>query len=316
MKLSLIIPVYNVEKYIGKCLQSIINQNVDLSEFEIVVINDGTLDSSMDKVREILNNYPNIIIYNKDNEGLSVARNTGLCLAHGDYVWFIDSDDWIMDNSLSIILEKIKQNPNVDVFASVLNCYNDNAMKQESCSWIANAIITGKIYMKAGYRLGAVPRFVMSRKFLLDNNLYFYPRLLHEDGLFGHSMMYYAQKVMCLKESLYIYRLAREGSIMNSVSIKNIQACISIHKKLIAFMNEKVSDNDKIWYRKNIFICIISLFRLLKNIGRDEAKLFMEKNGEYIKSECDACLELGNIRWNVKLLLIKYFPFLYIRFFN
>lgn len=316
MKLSLIIPVYNVERYIGTCLKSIINQNINYSDYEIIVVNDGTLDASMDKVREVVNNRPNIIIHNQENEGLSVARNEGLRLAHGDYVWFIDSDDWIMDNSLSAILEKIEQHSNVDVFASVLNCYYDGIMKQEPCSWIADSIITGKEYMKAGYRLGATQRFVMSRKFLLVNNLSFYPRLLHEDGLFGHSMMYYAKKVICLKEPLYIYRQVREGSIMNSVSMKNIQACIFIHKKLIAFMNENVSANDRFWYRKSIFICIISLFHLLKNINRNEVKSFMKENGDYIKSECDACFKQKGIMWNMKLFIIKHFPFLYIHLLN
>ena len=93
MKLSIIIPVYNVEKFITRCLHSCVSQNLSINEFEIVVVNDGTRDNSMKFVSQFAEEYSNISIINQENKGLSAARNRGLSVAKGDYVWFVDSDE-------------------------------------------------------------------------------------------------------------------------------------------------------------------------------------------------------------------------------
>ena len=101
MKISLIIPVYNVEQYIGRCLQSCLCQpHVAADDYELVIVNDGTKDNSMHVVEKMTRDYPNVTIINQHNQGLSMARNAGLKAAQGEYVWFIDSDDWIEDNCL------------------------------------------------------------------------------------------------------------------------------------------------------------------------------------------------------------------------
>ena len=100
MKLSIVIPVYNVEKYVNRCLLSVLNQKVSSNEYEIVIVNDGSTDSSLSIVEEMIESYNNVILVSQENAGLSAARNRGLLLAKGDYIWFVDSDDWIDDDSL------------------------------------------------------------------------------------------------------------------------------------------------------------------------------------------------------------------------
>ena len=108
MFISLVIPVYNVEKYIDNCIKSCLEQNIQDEDYEIIIINDGTKDKSMDKVDIYYKQYPNLIkIYNQENKGLSAARNLGLNMANGDYIWFIDSDDWITTNCLAEIRYKL-----------------------------------------------------------------------------------------------------------------------------------------------------------------------------------------------------------------
>ena len=98
MKLSIIIPMYNVEPYIEKCLLSCLNQNIPHADYEIIVVNDGSPDGSLGIARRIASTVDNMLIVSQENGGLSAARNKGLSYAKGEYVWFVDSDDWIEEN--------------------------------------------------------------------------------------------------------------------------------------------------------------------------------------------------------------------------
>ena len=98
MILSIIIPVYNVEKYVEKCIRSCENQDIPKENYEVIVVNDGSPDGSLAIVERLANEFSNIKVINQENKGLSMARNTGLEAAKGEYVWFVDSDDWIEEN--------------------------------------------------------------------------------------------------------------------------------------------------------------------------------------------------------------------------
>ena len=119
-KISVIIPVYNVEKYLPECLESILSQVKNNAIYEIVLVNDGTPDNSMDIAYSIVGRYSNVKVVNQENQGLSVARNIGLEHATGDYIWFIDSDDWLTDDAISIVMKAISENPEIEVFATIL----------------------------------------------------------------------------------------------------------------------------------------------------------------------------------------------------
>lgn len=105
MRLSIIVPVYNVEQYIRPCLESVVRQELDDADYEIIIVNDGTKDRSMEMVNDIIQQHGNIIVINQENQGLSVARNTGLKYAIGEYVLFVDSDDLLVNNSLPFLLQ-------------------------------------------------------------------------------------------------------------------------------------------------------------------------------------------------------------------
>ena len=105
-ELSIIIPVYNVQKYLEDCLLSIYKQSLSLETFEVIAVNDGSTDSSIDILREYGEIYPNLIIISQENKGLSKARNNGLAVASGKYVFFMDSDDFLCLDSLASLLSK------------------------------------------------------------------------------------------------------------------------------------------------------------------------------------------------------------------
>lgn len=110
LKLSIIIPVYNSEKYLDKCLESVCHQNLSESDYEIIVINDGSDDRSREIIEKFTVKYPHIVFINQENQGVSAARNAGLALAKGDYITFIDSDDFIYPDSLPKLLNYILRN--------------------------------------------------------------------------------------------------------------------------------------------------------------------------------------------------------------
>ena len=109
MLLSLILPTYNVEAYLGKCIEGCLNQNLPKSEYEIIIVIDGSPDHSIDVARRYQRSNDNIKIITRENGGLSAARNTGLKAANGEYVWFVDSDDSITENCLKEIYEEMVQ---------------------------------------------------------------------------------------------------------------------------------------------------------------------------------------------------------------
>ena len=101
--ITLIVPVYNVEKYLVRCLDSCLHQDLDEDEYEIIAVNDGSYDGSLKLLKEYANRYRNIVLIDKPNGGLSSARNAGLERARGNFIWFVDSDDWIAENCLKTV---------------------------------------------------------------------------------------------------------------------------------------------------------------------------------------------------------------------
>ena len=100
-KLSIIIPVYNVENYVDTCIESLYKQGISEYEFEVILINDGSTDNSLSIIQEYENKYSNITIISQKNQGLSTTRNNGIKLAKGEYLLFVDSDDLIIENILT-----------------------------------------------------------------------------------------------------------------------------------------------------------------------------------------------------------------------
>lgn len=128
MKLSVIVPIYKVEPYIGKCLDSLLTQNIDESDYEIICINDGSPDNSKEIALGYAAKHPKIIFIDQENQGVSVARNRGLEIAKGDYIAFVDPDDTIHENSLKPILDRAYAD-NIDVLYLDLQLYDEEGMQ-------------------------------------------------------------------------------------------------------------------------------------------------------------------------------------------
>ena len=228
MKFSIIIPIYNVEKYLAECLESALFQTY--SDYEVICVEDASTDDSYNVLLEYSKkNKKIIVVKNEKNEGLSYSRNKGIEIASGDYVLFLDSDDYIEKNCLQTIAENIKES---DV--EIVN-YNYKILMEPQMEIInpANLCeecqvpIDGKTWFYQSVNNGAANSMACSkaykRDFLLENKISFYENLLHEDELFHLQTMLRAQKVIAVQDSLYIYR-KRSNSITTTISKKRLDS--------------------------------------------------------------------------------------------
>lgn len=246
--LSIIIPVYNVEAYIRQCLDSIFTEENAVLPYEVIVVNDGTPDNSMAIVEQFAESHENLHVISQKNKGLSVARNTGLTMAQGEYVWFVDSDDWIEAHAIKTIILLTEQYPTIDIFTVPATWrYKDAKIDWVNLQIEENLIITGKTYQEKGYHMGAW-MFVVRQSLLKENTITFYPGILHEDMLWCPEIMYVGKRIMLISKPCYCYR-QRAGSIMDCIHIKSGYDIISVHRQLMKFMDEHVLDKDKHWFR-------------------------------------------------------------------
>jgi len=224
--LSFIIPVYNVEKYIRECVESILQQITD--ECEIILVNDGSTDSSGDICSQYAENDMRIHVINKENGGLSSARNAGLTIAKGKYITFVDSDDKVFANSISKILTWIKSGGTDLCFLKVAKLYPDGTMQDMDEGIYASQFQFGNRKEAIKY-LASRSKFpgsscakLFRRDFLLTNNLHFpYDRRYSEDLGFMGDCILYARSFDALDIPYYQYRQNRQGSITNKITSKN-----------------------------------------------------------------------------------------------
>lgn len=317
MRLSIIIPVYNVEKYIKNCLDSIFSQrSISLQDVEVIVVNDGTPDNSMSIVRNF-DKYDNLRIINQENQGLSAARNAGLKIANGEYIWFVDSDDMIIQDGIGFVLNTIESYPGIDCIASVLlqKKEKDNTY---SIEFTPKKYKTSIDYLFDNYNIGACQRYILRKQFLIDNDLWFMNGVYHEDGDFSHRMLYKAKTFLMLEKPVYIYLLRDTGSIMSSRKPKMNYDLIKIYKRLDQFCDEEVRHEDYWKFKARIFSCLKdTILFSRKDLFTEDFKLFYKENRGLLHSEAlnliKHCDKIG-VKKTIEALHFYLAPLFYTRF--
>ena len=225
MKLSIIIPVYNVEQYIRSCVESIYRQDLKEEDFELILVNDGTQDDSFEKINDLISNHTNIVVLEQENQGLSVARNKGLAYASGQYVLFVDSDDMLIDGSLSKLCSTLNSSPIDMLIAGFVKMNNQEIISFNgipSTDFITETKQASDFFLhKFNPQECYIWRTLYRKDFLEDNNVRFIPGVYFEDVPF--TVECYLKANMCIYTSLvfYIYR-QRENSVVSSINLKKI----------------------------------------------------------------------------------------------
>ena len=217
MKFSIIIPVYNVEKYLRQCLDSVLAQTYP--DWEAICVNDGSTDSSPAILKEYADKDKRIKVIHQSNMGVSGARNTGIRESQGDYLFFLDSDDWIDVEGLGR-LSGVIEGEDVVCFNGVVYEENNDYYNQPDVLCNEEFEDGWSFYSKYAcenrqFNFTRVWNKCYRRIFLLKNDLWFYPGIYHDDNLFTPIVCYYAKRVKQISIPIYYYRI-RAGSIMTT----------------------------------------------------------------------------------------------------
>lgn len=289
VKLSIIIPVYNTEEYLPRCLNSCLEQDLPANEYEIIAINDGSSDNSLQILNAYALKYPNIRVINQENRGLGATRNRGLNLAIGEYIWFVDSDDWVLENCLLDIYENCKDVDILETDRAYL--YKDHVVYINIAKW------TG------------VPGYIFNREFLIKNKLIFRENIYFEDSEFTPRVLYLSNKTVLYKKAIYYYYYQRTGSIVHSESKKHCTDLILIIKSLYTFI---IKHTDNLKDKQILYFYLRSSFNAF--IQRSLSFSYKERKQLYkiliSEDAYDGLLTLSKKGTKIKLYLMTYLPYL------
>lgn len=288
MILSIVIPLYNTEKYIEDCILSIVDNNVDASLYEVIVVNDGSTDNSKAVVERLCEKYENIKLINLENQGVSAARMKGVSLAKGEFLWFIDSDDWIVNGSIEKILDSISNDREIDSLVIPFQAQEDesNNIRLITDFSQADCRTTGKdLLMRQKPTLIGPPHFIFKTALFDDMFIYFPTGIRHEDEYFSRVLQYKLKTVRLLKEPAYTYR-QWNGSFMKSSSIQSSLDLVKIYTHLSHFAETAVTKEDIKWFRHDIVSLLMSAYTSHPEIiDNPDFKDFQKENGPFIRAE-------------------------------
>lgn len=318
MKISIIITAYNVARWINDCICSCINQDLVLGEeYEIIVVNDG----STDNIIELLDSYKNeIVLINQVNSGVSVARNNGLQIAHGEYVWFVDGDDYIEGNVLGGLYKYVKEK-DLDFLVFAFNLVPDNIVFPNSVIDQANKTTNKFTPIFQGFIDQMVACNTLARlEYIKSHNISFKERMRYgEDTLWAFFMQLFEPRQEKIYNKVYNYRERQSSAMHLKTSQSNeywLESMYMMHEAYIEALEKysAVIEKDKIenikerikWSSQNL---LFGALRLGKD-KRNQVLAYLKKQGNYPYS-----ILWGRLTWKYGLnnflvnLISLFFPF-------
>ena len=261
VKVSIIVPIYNVEKYIRQCIDSILNQS--MKDWELILVDDGSEDSSGNIADEYAAVDSRISVIHKPNGGLASARNAGLDVAQGDYICFIDSDDWVDKNYLEILYDACIENGSEIAVCGYHKCYGNEReqipVTDKKRERVVGSDVIGRIYTK--YYVPTVVAWNKLYAAKMFEKLRYTEGIIHEDEAICAFLYYDAEDVVLLEECLYNYRTDNNGSIMGTkYSLKHLDMLKALEMRMNFFKEKDLRQ----YYEKDSFKY---LYKILLNIN-------------------------------------------------
>ena len=324
MRVSVIIPVYNVETYIKRCLESVMSQDVTGADVECLLVDDYGTDRSMDIVREVIDGYQGPIIFlllsHERNLGLSAARNTGLQHATGDYVLFIDSDDYLMPGALHYMLDHLSQYPEVDMVIgnvtnkknnSLLFCHLQEPWLMDNPDLFFGRMLHRQIYLYAWNKL-------IRRSILMDYKVLFIDGILYEDMSWSYHLFSHLSSLLLLPKVTYVYECNPASIVNTTFSTDKADKVVWSYTVSINYMLDNPPVPER--YRKNITVDYLLFMLNMLMMGVDLSSRF-RVSPDIAKGFLSVRLRLWRraLRYG-RLLLVCFFlllfpPFSYLKCF-
>ena len=227
LMLSIIIPMYNAEKYIEECLDSILNSNLPKNLYELVIVNDGSKDKSPEIAQNYAAKYSNVTYLTQENQGQSTARNYGIKTCIGEYVWCVDADDKLISEQLPKIIDALNEYENLDILAVQLqNVTEEGQYLDVECSQPTlehNKVLSGVEAILSGYNPSSICALITKKQLFIDNNIFFVKGITHQDVELTYRLMPCAMKVVFSDIIPYLYIYHPNSTSKSMVPEKKIK---------------------------------------------------------------------------------------------
>lgn len=293
IQLSIIIPMYNVAQYLTKCIHSVFNQGLNLDEFEVILIDDGSTDDSFVVAQKLTLGKQNVIVVTQKNKGLGGARNTGIRKASGEYLLFLDSDDWYLPNVLSSIWTIANDNQ-LDILEFAAQGITLEGKITYHQAQVSNKILDGIHYYNTVRYMNSACNKLYKRAFLINNDLFFLERIFIEDFEFNTRVFAQAKRVLAT-DFLVAQFLKSPNSITRNSDIKKKDKIIQdllivLQNTKKAYMNHILSNDPQIhhYFEERLGFIVVNVFyQLFKskatfNTIKETKRSLKEQNLFYI----------------------------------
>jgi len=280
--ISVVIPVYNVEKYLPAAIDSVLSQNIE--SMEVLAINDGSEDSSPEILEKYAEKDVRLKVIHQENRGLSAVRNRGLKIAKGKYIYFFDSDDVLKSNALEKILARLEATKSEIACFSVNLIDDAGHLRTKRDKKVTKGLeikepVKGEKFLQRTFHRGKygaiVQKYVFLKTFLEEYGLKFDEGYIHEDEAFTMEALSLAEKTVSF-EDVFLLKRTRPGSIMNTVrGEKNVEGWLKAASRLLQFVERKsLSETAKLIIKKKASqLILISLYNIQRINRRSELNI-------------------------------------------
>lgn len=313
-RISIIIPVYNAEKYICECVESLYRQGLEETFFEVILINDGSTDKSMEIISSLIEKHSNLLLINQTNQGVSIARNNGLQKAQGEYVWFVDADDLIVDNCLPQLLD-LTEKYNLDILKIGLAFFRHSPDEIMAETPAQNYVCkNGGTSFSEDYspKQEFVFLYLYQREYLISNHLHFLEHISFcEDMHFTISAILPASRVIYYPIQVYLYR-QHETSVVHTICCKYIHSLSLVTGQITRILKESRLDRKT---KTKLKSCIVHLLALNYYYLARHSALYSRHQEliKELKSQVPFFFSYGSLRELTISIAHNCFPYLYVK---
>lgn len=297
--LSIIVPIYNAEKYLAECVDSLLDQDFDKELYEIFLYDDGSKDGSLRIAEDYARRYPNIRVFTHLNAGVSATRNAGLDEAVGEYVWYVDSDDMIAKDILTVLHDCTEQTKVDILFFDHVRFNADSQWKVKDFTVKETDIISGRKAFLDFYYDPAPWNKLLRRDFMKEHNLYFAQKL-SEDSEWGSRCFYHAIRFKAIAVDVVYYRvtptsLSHDEKNRKRLLEEGLLPCMERHYEYML-----THPDNRFWMR-----ALVLDIRRIHNVGLDrlhKSAYTKEEYDGYLRTEAEICRRIvSHLPFSIRL---------------